>query len=411
MTGSSSTATKSSSRTAEPPAAAPPRTVKVLHVITRMILGGAQENTLLTVQGLDRLDHFDVTLACGPEGGREGTLLERARDSTRVVVIPELRRAVSPRHDPVALWKLYRLIRREGYDVVHTHSSKAGVLGRLAARMAGTPVVVHTLHSLVFHDRQPWAVNRLWRTIKRLMGPLTDRFISVADAVTEGAVAARIAPPDRFTTIRSGMELDWFLRARIDVAAARRELGLPGDAAVVGKVARLSPLKGHDQLLEAWPAVTLRHPEARLVLVGDGVLQERLRRRARRLAVEGSVVFAGLVPRERIPSAIAAMDVLVHTSLWEGLPRVLVQALALGRPCVALRRDGAPEVVIDGETGFLVEPDDPAALADAISRLLADPDLRARMGAAGRRIVDPAFRAETMVAQIAGVYDELLSMR
>jgi glycosyltransferase involved in cell wall biosynthesis len=383
----------------------------VLHVITRMILGGAQENTLLTVEGLDRMDRFEVTLASGDERGREGTLLTRARASTRLVVIPQLRRSVSPVHDVAALWKLYRLMRRERYDVVHTHSSKAGVLGRVAARLAGTPVVVHTLHGLVFHERQPWVVNRLWRAVKRLMAPLTDHFVSVADAVTDGAVAARIAPADRFTTIRSGMELDWFLDARVDVAATRRELGLPPDAPVVGKVARLFPLKGHDQLLEAWPAVVARHPAARLLLVGDGVLQERLEVRARELGVRDSVVFAGLVARERIPATIAAMDVLVHTSLLEGLARVLPQALALGRPCVSVALDGAPEVVIDGETGFLVEPGDPAALAEAISRLVADPDLRARMGVAGRRLVDPAFRAETMVQEIAALYDELLSTR
>ena len=406
MTGSTSTATTSSSPAAERRAPA-----RVLHVITRLILGGAQENTLLTAEGLDRMERYEVTLAVGDSRGPEGDLLDRARASMRLVEIPELRRSVHPVYDVVALWRLYRLMRSERYDIVHTHSSKAGVLGRLAARLAGTPVVVHTLHSLVFHDRQPRAVNRTWRAVKRLMAPLTDHFVSVAHAVTDGAVAARIAPRERFTTIRSGMELDWFLEARPDPAAARRELGLPEDAPVVGKIARLFPLKGHDELLDAWPAVVARQLDARLLLVGDGILHERLVERVRELGVSDSVVFAGLVPRERIPAVIAAMDVLVHTSLREGLARVLPQALAMGRPCVAFALDGAPEVVLDGETGFLVEPDDTAGLADALARLVGDPELRARMGAAGRALVDPEWRAETMVARTAELYDELLSTR
>ena len=383
----------------------------MLHVITRMVLGGAQENTLLTVEGLDRTDRWDVTLAAGDASGPEGHLLERARASTRLVEIPELRRNVNPYYDAVALWKLYRLMRRERYDIVHTHSSKAGVLGRVAAWLTRTPVVVHTLHALVIHERQPWAVNRTWRAVKRLMGPLTDHYVSVADAVTDGAVAARVAPRERFSTIRSGMELDWFLEAAADPAAARRELGVPDGVPVVGKIARLFPLKGHDELIDAWPAVVARHPDARLLLVGDGVLRDHLVERARSMGILDSIVFAGLVPRERIPAAIAAMDVLVHTSLHEGLARVLPQALAMGRPCVSVALDGAPEVVVDGETGLLVPPRDPAAVADAISRLLDDPELRARMGAAGRRLVDPAFRAETMVSEIADLYEELLATR
>ena len=383
--------------------------VKVLHVITRMIVGGAQENTLLSVEGLGAMDRYAVTLASGIDRGREGELLSRARRTTHLVIVGELGRSISPMADLSALWKLYRLMRREGFDIVHTHSSKAGVLGRLAAFLAGTPIIVHTLHSLVFHQYQPRAVNWALRMIKRTLAPITDHYISVADRVRLGAIEAKIGDPSRHSTIYSGMELDWFLDADADRDRARAALGIPPDAPVVGKIARLFELKGHDELFDAIPAVVARHPEVRFLLVGDGALQEHLVRRAEEMGVRENVIFAGLVDRERIPETITAMDLLVHTSLREGLARVLPQALAMGRPCVAYDLDGSSEVVLDGKTGFLIEPGDTPGLAEALSRLIGDPDLRQRMGAAGREVVDPAFRADTMVEEIAEVYERLIA--
>src|SRR5919109_3297037 len=222
--------------------------IRVLHVITRMIIGGAQEYALLSVEGLDRLDRYEVTLVSGVDEGREGELLSRARETTGLIVVPELARDISPLADLKAFVSLYRIIRRGRYHIVHTHSSKAGVLGRLAAKLAGTPVIVHTLHSLVFHDYQPWVVNRAWWGIKKLCAPITDHFISVSSIISEKAIAEGIAPAKRFSTVYSGMELDWFLSFNGNRTAVRRELGIPAEAPVVGKVARLFPLKGHEQL-------------------------------------------------------------------------------------------------------------------------------------------------------------------
>src|SRR5947207_2930893 len=205
------------------------------------------------------------------------------------------------------------------------------------------------------------------------------------------------------------MELDWFLRAQVDGQAVRREFGIPADAPVVGKIARLFPLKGHDQLMDAAPEIVRRQPRVRFFLIGDGILYEHLRARAQAAGILDNLVFAGLIDRERIPEMLAAMDVVVHTSLREGLARVLPQALAMGKPCVSFDIDGAPEVVIPDQTGYLVKPNDAVGLADCVARLLADPQLRAAMGAEGRRHVDPAFRAETMVGQIAEVYELLLA--
>jgi glycosyltransferase involved in cell wall biosynthesis len=384
------------------------RPIRVLHVITRMIVGGAQENTLLSVEGLNQLPQYEVDLVSGVDRGSEGDMLARTRQTTGVLLVPELCRNIHPLADAVALWKLYSLIKEGRYDIVHTHLAKAGVLGRLAAWLAGTPIIVHGLHGLVFHDYQPWLVNRVWWTVQKLCDPITDHYISVSRVVSDKAVESRLVSPDRVTTIYSGMELDWFLDAQVDRLTARRKLGIPDDAPVIGKIARMVPVKNHAQLFDAAPGILARHPNVRFLLVGDGPLLDGFRARAEQMGIGERVIFAGLVERERIPEMLAAMDVLVHTALYEGLPRVLVQALAMGRPCVAFDADGAREVVVPGETGFLIRPGDTEGFAAAVDRLLADAPLREQMGQAGRKLVDPAFRDETMVQQIAGVYESLL---
>ncbi len=382
--------------------------IRVLHIITRMIQGGAQENTLLTVEGLNQRDDFRATLVSGVDRGPEGELLSRVNPSTPLIIVPELGRRISPLADLVTFVKLYRIIRKGRFHIVHTHSSKAGVLGRLAAKLARTPLIVHTIHGLAFHEYQPWVANWLARSIKMICAPMTDHYLSVSRLIGQKVVDAHVVPQEKLTTVYSGMELDWFLHPKADPSSVRREFGIPPDAPVVGKIARLFPLKGHEQLLDAAPEVVRRHPGVRFFLIGDGILQKSLQDRARRQGILEQFVFAGLVPRERIPDMLCAMDVLVHTSLREGIARVLPQALAMGKPCVTFALDGAPEVVIHGETGFLVKPGDSAGLADCIATLLADPELRARMGAAGRRLVVKEFRAETMVEKTAAVYSMLL---
>jgi glycosyltransferase involved in cell wall biosynthesis len=387
---------------------APAEPIRVLHIITRMIVGGAQENTLLSVVGLDAMSQYDVTLVSGIDKGREGELLSQARETTKLIVLPEMGRSINPFADLVAFWSLFHLIRKGRYHIVHTHSSKAGVLGRLAAWFAGTPVIVHTLHSLVFHDYQPWIVNRAWWLSKKICAPLTDFFISVSDVISEKAIAAGIAKPELFRTIYSGMELDWFLNAKFDAREVREEFGIPLDAPVVGKIARLFPLKGHDELMDAAPEIVKRVPNVRFFLIGDGILLEHLQDRARNYGILDNFVFAGLIDRARIPEMISAMDVVVHTSLREGLARVLPQSLAMGKPCVSFDIDGAREVVIDDYTGYLVKAFDSEGLADRVVRLLGNDELRKKLGANGKRHVDPNFRSEKMVADISEVYEMLL---
>ncbi|MFM9903053.1 MAG: glycosyltransferase family 4 protein [Pyrinomonadaceae bacterium] len=383
------------------------KTLRVLHIITRMILGGAQENTLLTVEGLDRMPEYDAELCSGVDNGPEGELLTRAAKTTRLTVVPEMARAVNPISDLAAFWKLYRLIRKGKYHIVHTHSWKAGFLGRIAAWMAGTPLIVHTFHGLTFHDHQPWLVNRAIRWSEKICAPLTHHYVSVSDVTTAKALAANIDRAEKFTTVYSGMELDWYLNSVADPQAIRRELGIPAEAPVVGKIARLAPQKNHDELLKAAPEIVRRHPDVRFLLVGNGVLYDKILEQVRQLGFEKNFVFAGLIDRERIPDMISAMDVVAHTALWEGLPRVLPQAMAMGKPCVSFDTDGTPEVLISGKTGYMINRHDSAGLADAVSNLLSDPALRRQIGEAARKHVDPAFRAETMVCKTAEIYKML----
>jgi len=378
--------------------------MRVIHVITRMILGGAQENTLFTVEGLARRGH-EVLLVTGPALGPEGELLSRARRSlVSTVIVPSMRRALNPVLDLAAFLRLVVIILRFRPDVVHTHSSKAGILGRLAARLCRVPVIIHTIHGLPFHRDQNPLLNGLYIALERWCARCTTRIISVAAAMTDQALAARIASPEKYITIYSGMEVEPLLAARIHRDAARAELGIAPDELVVGKVARLSDLKGHTYLFDAIPAVLERFPNTRFLLVGDGWLTDSLKARADRLGIRDRILFTGLVPPDRIPALLGAMDVVVHTSLREGLARVLPQALIAGLPVVSYDVDGAREVVIPNETGFLVPPKSIHELADALCALLESPDLRNRMGVAGRTLCTERFRAENMVRRIEQTY-------
>lgn len=390
------------------------RPVRVLHVITRLILGGAQENTLLTVMRQQRNPRYRVTLLSGIDEGPEGNLHERARAAgVDLVLEPSLVRPIRPLTDLRCLFRLWRFMRRGRYDVVHTHSSKAGILGRIAARLARVPIVVHTLHSLVFHEYQEAWKNRLYVALKRLCAPMTDALISVNDQTTRGALAAGIGRSEQYLTIFSGMELEPFLAIRdaLPVEEAKHRLGIPADAPVVGKIARLFPLKGHEQFFDAAERIARAEPRAFFLLVGNGTLRAELEERARRLGIAERTVFAGLVSPDQVPACIQAMDVVVHASLREGIARVIPQAGAVGKPVVAFAMDGAPEVIRDGVSGFLVAPRDTAALAERTLALLRDPERRRVLGAAGRDFAAEHFRVETMVERIDAVYERLLAGR
>jgi UDP-GlcNAc:undecaprenyl-phosphate/decaprenyl-phosphate GlcNAc-1-phosphate transferase len=388
--------------------------IRVAHVITRLILGGAQENTLSSAIGQHCDPRFDVTLVCGVDEAGEGNMFAEATQAgVKTVVIPSLVREIRPLSDARAFFELRKFFRRGAFTVVHTHSSKAGIIGRLAARAAGVPIVVHTLHGLVFHEFQSAWKNWFYIVLKRACAPLTDRIISVSDLTGKAALARRIGRPDQHITIYSGIDVERFLSVgqRLSVEEAKRRAGIPPEVPVVGKIARLFPLKGHEQFLAAATEIARRLPDVRFLLVGDGPLSEWLRQETERLGLADRVVMAGRVPPEIVPEYIQAMDVVVHTSLREGIARVLPQAGAVGKPVVTFDLDGAPEIIKDGVSGYLVRPLDVHAIAERTIELLRDPASRARCGAAGRAFAAEHYSVDRMVERINELYLELVAAR
>jgi glycosyltransferase involved in cell wall biosynthesis len=322
--------------------------------------------------------------------------------------MPELIRAIRPTVDYRAYRLLRQSIRRLRPDVVHTHSSKAGILGRAAAWAERVPAVVHTIHGLPFGPSESAAKNRLYIALERWAARRCHAIVGVCDAMAEQALAAGVGRPDQYLTVYSGMDVDAFLNPPRSREVVRRELGLSGDEVAFGTVARLFERKGHDDILAVAPDVLRVNPKVRFVFIGDGILRDRLIADSEKLGVRHAVHFTGLVPPDRIPELLNAVDAVVHPSLREGLARVLPQSLLVGRPVISYDVDGAREVVLP-ETGVLLPPRDLPGLKSAILRLAADPDLRGSMGREGRARFSDQFRHETMTAQLRSLYERLLA--
>jgi glycosyltransferase involved in cell wall biosynthesis len=384
--------------------------MRIAHVITRMIVGGAQENTLLCCQDTVRLFGDETLLLTGPSLGPEGDLLAREHDLPFAVRLePSLIRPIHPVADMRCYTALRSALREFRPDVVHTHSAKAGVLGRMAAWSLGVPVVVHTVHGAPFHPYQSAVARSLFRWCERFAAKRCHHIVSVADAMTDQLVAAGVAPREQFSTIYSGMDVEPFLRADDDRCAVRAELGFDDHEIVVGKIARLFHLKGHQYVIDAAKRVLRRCPQVRFLFVGDGILRPSLERQIAEAGLSHYFRFTGLVPPQCIPRLIGAMDVLVHASLREGLARALPQALIAGKPVVSYDVDGAREVVVSGETGYLLAPRSVEPLADAVIALAESGPLRQRLGTTGRTRCTDRFRHETMTRQLRELYERLAS--
>lgn len=391
------------------PLADPRLPMHIVHYITRLIVGGAQENTLLTVEDQHHLFGDKVTLITGPGLGPEGSLEERARrGGLDLRIIDSSRRALHPWQDWRTYRELQRLLREIKPDLLHTHSSKAGIIGRAVAAKLRLPCV-HTIHGASFHYGQNWLAHRVYQSLERWAAKRTDKFISVCDAMTEQYVAAGIAPRDKFMTVYSGFDIEPFLTPPRPPQDVRRELGLLPEHIVIGKVARLFPLKGHEFIVRAAKAVIERCPNVRFLFVGDGILRPQFEAELKAAGLRDFFVFAGLVPPSQVAELIHAMDIVVHTSVWEGLARVLPQGLIAGKPIVSYDIDGAREVVIPNETGYLLPAESIGELSNALCELANNPALRHRLGATGRARFTEQFRHQFMTQRIREVYAEVLA--
>ncbi|MDD5064592.1 MAG: glycosyltransferase family 4 protein [Phycisphaerae bacterium] len=383
--------------------------MKIVHIITRLILGGAQENTLITCKLLAQRGH-DVTLITGPALGPEGELFEQTRNqSYKTIVIDSLRRQINPFHDVPAYMAIKKLLKEIQPDIVHTHSAKAGILGRFAAHRLRNTKIVHTIHGLAFHPYQNDLINKFYIAVEKSAAKRTDFFISVANAMTAQAFAAGIGRPEQFTTAYSAIEEDDFLQPVSEKLRRvfRLKYGIAEDAVVLVTIARLFMLKGHDYIIESAKTLSQKYKNAVWLFVGDGNLSERYKEQVRQLGLSEKIKFTGLLPPHQIPLAIASSDILVHCSLREGLARTLPQALASGKPAVSFDVDGAREVVNEN-TGRLIEPKNVEQLTNACAELIKDKNLRDSLGKAGRESVKEKFAPNTMVNTIESVYRKLL---
>src|ERR1017187_3160201 len=378
--------------------------MRVTHVITRLIVGGAQEDTIASVRGLPEKPGLEVDLVAGPTHGPEGSLESLVAGAPHLLtIVPQLVRPLHPWKDYLAWWRLTELFRERRPEIVHTHSGKAGILGRLAAARAGVPIILHTIHGPSFGPFQGPFANTLFRTSERYAAQVTTHFVVVAEAMKQQYLAAGVGRSDQFTRIFSGFPLEPFLSSTNDLQL-RAKFGLTPDDIIIGKIARLFKLKGHDDLLAVAPKLVRSCPRIKFLFVGDGPWRGRFERQVQALGLQQHVVFTGLVAPTAVPPLVGIMDLLVRLSLREGLPRALPQALAAARPVVAYDADGAREVCLENETGFLVQPGDLSGLHERILRLAGDSALRQRLGLSGQHFVQQRFAVQRMVDDLYQLY-------
>ncbi len=390
--------------------------MRIVHIITRLILGGAQENTLITCKELAARGH-DVTLITGPALGPEGNLFDETKNQKyKTIVIDSLRRQINPIYDISAYYKIKKILTAIKPDIVHTHSAKAGILGRLAAYNLKSQIsnlklaIVHGVHGLAFHEYQNSLINKFYIAVEKAIAKHTDAFICVADVMTEKSLAAGIGQPQQYTTAYSAIEEEQYLNPipQEQLNEFRRKYNIPQNAVVIVTIARLFHLKGHEYIIKSAKELAKKFNNCIWLFVGDGILKKQLQSKIASYGLTDKFRFTGLLPVSQMPLVIQSSDILVHCSLREGLARVLPQAMLCGRPAISFDIDGAREVV-NPQTGRLIEPENVQQLITACAELIADGNLRNKLGSAARESVKEKFAPETMVSKIEQVYEKILS--
>lgn len=377
---------------------------RIAHLITRLDLGGAQQNTLYCVEHHDRR-RFEVALLAGAGGVLDD---EAARiPDARVQLVPWLRHPISPLGDLAATLRLAAIFRRERFDLVHTHSSKAGIVGRLGAWLAGVPRIVHTAHGWSFNDEQSPAVRRLFTTLERMTARITDRLFVVSEADLRKGRANRIGRPDRSRLLRSGIDAAVYRRPSRPREEVRKELGFAAKDVVVGTLACLKRQKAPLDFVETARLARRADGRLRFFIAGDGPERPAVERQIEAAGLRDDVKLLGW--RNDVPDLLHAMDLFLLTSRFEGLPRAVLQAMAAGVAVIATDVDGIPEVVRDGETGILVPPARPETAARCVAELGSDPEGRARLAAGARARLGREFDIACMVRELDREYLDLLS--
>ena len=387
------------------------RKIKVAHIIARMITGGADENTLFTIEGLDK-DKYEIDLVTG-EKFDKGILNKIKNHPFDIIQIKGLKWKLNFLHDPIVLVKLIKLMRKNHYDIVHTHTTKAGILGRIAARIAKVPIIVHGLHGSTFEAFDSGLLNWFLFLFERLTGKFTDAYISVSGVLSEKYIEKGIGKKENYHKVYSGMELSKFYHARdkINYQEKYKELGINEGEFLIGNVARLETRKGHQFLLDAFKNVVgeQKYGQVKLLIIGEGNKRKYLENYVKELNLGDKVIFTGY--REDVEELMALMDIFVLTSLREGLPRVLVQAAAVGIPSVAFNIDGVSEIIKDNYNGFLVKVKDVKQLENRIVRYMNNKELVLLHGQKGREFIENKWSIEGMVDRIDKIYQDLVEKK
>jgi glycosyltransferase involved in cell wall biosynthesis len=380
--------------------------LSVAVVVTRL-QAGAGGVALRGALAVDPL-RYEVTIIAGGSGGAansdgsgDGLLVRAAEAGLNVVSVPELVSQVSPTNDTRALRRLTELLAAGRYDVVHTHSAKAGALGRLAAERAGTPMVVHTFHGFPFHEFQSRARRGAYVSIERYLSRRTDAFLAVGGAVAAEAVRRGIAVPERLRVINPAIESAASVASPAVRASARRALGVPVGCTVVGTVGRVDYQKSPETFVDAIAA--LGRPDVYAVWIGDGPMRRQMEKRAMRRGLKGRFICVG--HRDDVSDLLTGLDVFAMASRYEGLPCAIAEAMTAGLPVVATAVNAVPDVVLPGETGLLASPERPEQLAAAIWYMLDNPAEASRMAAAGRRLIADKFTPEALADVLEATYE------
>jgi len=389
---------------------------KIIHIITRLDKGGSAETTLQTVSLLNQ-KKYELFLAHGLSlesnmSNMEKELVERdlslaKAKNVKVFTIPSLVRRLSFKNDLLAFISIYRLIKRIKPHIVHTHTSKAGWLGRLAAFLARVPIIIHTPHGHVFHSYYGPFLTKIFVIAERILSLMTDRITALTDRERDEHLEQGIASIEKFVIVHSGVMLQQIMNMNIDVERGKKKLGIPQNSIVIGAVGRLVPIKGHKFLVSAAKRIIREFDNTVFVFVGDGYLKSRLERQAEYLGVRKNIIFTGW--RKDVIEALNLFDILVLPSLNEGMGKVLIEGMALGKPIVASSVGGIIDLVEDGDNGILVPPRDSNALEEAILKLIRNKNLAQKLGKNGKARVYPEYDTFVMVRQIEDLYEDMLS--
>ncbi len=386
----------------------------VIHIITRLDRGGSAQNTMLTVLGHDRTQYEPVVIAGHPgtwdaQGGMAATEEQcRRLDKEQIAyeLVPSLVRPISPWKDLCALWTLVGILRATRPAIVHTHTSKAGVLGRVAAWLAQVPVIVHTPHGHVFYGHfGPWK-SKVFLQIERILCRVTSTLVALTSAERDDHLDRAVGPADRFAVIPSGIDVERFRRARVEGRQVPQEFNCPAGATIAGSIGWLTDIKGHRLLVEALGYLKDEFPKLHVVIVGSGGQQDALLAQADSSGLRDRIHLVG--HRDDIERCLAGMDCFVFPSLNEGMGRALIEAMAAGLPVVASRVGGIPAIVRHEENGLLVAAGDSRALSEALRRILTDLQLADRLGRNASRSIGNEFGVKAMVDAVESVYRRAL---